>query len=40
MACQGTMLTTYGPDTREWDLSNQIYRSAPEAGEWKMCGYQ
>ena len=40
VACQGTMLTTYGPDTREWDLSNQIYRSAPEAGEWKMCGYQ
>jgi hypothetical protein len=40
VACVGTMLTTYGPDTREWDLSNQIYRAAPEAGEWKMCGYQ
>jgi hypothetical protein len=40
VACQGTMLTTYGPDTREWDLSNQTYRAAPEAGEWKMCGYQ
>ncbi len=40
VACQGTMLTTYGPDTREWDLSNQIYRAAPEAGAWKMCGYQ
>jgi hypothetical protein len=40
VVCQGTMLTTYGPDTREWDLSNQVYRAAPEAGEWKMCGYQ
>ncbi|MCC7360444.1 MAG: hypothetical protein IT317_13260 [Anaerolineales bacterium] len=40
VACVGTMTTTYGPDSKVWDLSNAIYRAALENGAWTMCGYQ
>jgi hypothetical protein len=39
VSCTGTMTTTYGPDSRDWDLSNSIYRAALEDGAWTMCGY-
>ncbi|MCC6192693.1 MAG: hypothetical protein IT318_27030 [Anaerolineales bacterium] len=38
--CDGKIITTYGPEAREWDLSTLLYQALPEAGEWKMCGYQ
>jgi hypothetical protein len=40
VSCDGKIITTYGPEAREWDLSTLIYQAAPEEGEWKMCGYQ
>lgn len=40
VACVGTMTTTYGPDSRVWDLSNAVYRATLENGAWTMCGYQ
>jgi hypothetical protein len=39
VGCTGKMVTTYGGESRDWDLSSFIYQTLPEDGEWKMCGY-
>ena len=39
VGCTGKMVTTYGGETRDWDLSSFIYQTLPEDGVWKMCGY-
>jgi hypothetical protein len=39
VGCGGKIITTYGTETREWDLSNFIYQAVIEDGQWKMCGY-
>jgi hypothetical protein len=39
VGCSGKMITTYGNETREWDLSSFVYQTLPEDGVWKMCGY-
>jgi hypothetical protein len=39
VGCGGKIVTTYGTETREWDLSNFVYQALVEDGEWKMCGY-
>jgi hypothetical protein len=39
VSCAGKIITTYGAETREWDLSTFTYRATVEAGVWKMCGY-
>ncbi len=39
VACTGTMTTTYGKESREWDLSNSIYQVTLEDGVLTMCGY-
>jgi hypothetical protein len=37
--CGGKMITTYGGESREWDLSAFIYQAVLEDGAWTMCGY-
>ena len=39
VGCTGKMVTTYGGETRDWDLSSFVYQTLPEDGVWKMCGY-
>ena len=39
VACRGKIITTYGNESREWDLSTFVYQAASEDGQWKMCGY-
>jgi hypothetical protein len=39
VGCGGKIITTYGTETREWDLSNFVYQAIAEDGVWKMCGY-
>jgi len=39
VGCGGKMVTTYGTETRDWDLSTFVYQVAAEDGQWKMCGY-
>ncbi len=39
VACTGKIVTTYGTESREWDLSTFVYKAADEDGQWKMCGY-
>jgi hypothetical protein len=39
VGCTGKMVTTYGTETRDWDLSSFVYQTLPEDGVWKMCGY-
>jgi len=39
VGCTGKMVTTYGGEARDWDLSSFIYQTLLEDGEWKMCGY-
>jgi hypothetical protein len=39
VGCTGKMVTTYGAETRDWDLSSFVYQTLPEDGVWKMCGY-
>lgn len=37
--CTGKLITTYGADVRERDLSHFVYKVVAEEGVWKMCGY-
>jgi len=39
VGCGGKMVTTYGTETRDWDLSSFVYQVSLEDGQWKMCGY-
>jgi hypothetical protein len=39
VGCGGKMVTNYGGETRDWDISTFIYQVASEDGHWKMCGY-
>jgi hypothetical protein len=39
VGCGGKIITTYGTETREWDLSPFVYQAVVEDGQWKMCGY-
>jgi len=39
VGCGGKMVTTYGTETRDWDLSTFVYQVVAEDGQWKMCGY-
>jgi hypothetical protein len=39
VGCAGKMVTTYGAETRDWDLSTFVYQVISEDGLWKMCGY-
>ena len=39
VGCGGKMVTTYGTETRDWDLSSFVYQVILEGGQWKMCGY-
>lgn len=39
VGCGGKIITTYGTETREWDLSTFVYQAIAEDGAWKMCGY-
>jgi hypothetical protein len=39
VGCGGKMVTTYGAESRDWDLSVFTYQVLLEDGQWKMCGY-
>ncbi len=39
VSCGGEMVTTYGGESRVWDMSRFVYQVTQEAGQWKMCGY-
>ena len=39
VGCTGKMVTTYGGETRDWDLSPFVYQTLPADGKWQMCGY-
>ena len=39
VGCGGKMVTTYGTETKDWDLSTFVYQVTAEDGQWKMCGY-
>ncbi|MCC7206916.1 MAG: hypothetical protein IT323_06395 [Anaerolineae bacterium] len=39
VACQGTMVTSYAGETRNWDLADRAFRALQEDGTWKVCGY-
>jgi hypothetical protein len=39
VGCRGKIVTTYGGESRDWDLSTFVYQMTTEDGQWKMCGY-
>jgi hypothetical protein len=39
VGCRGKIVTTYGTESRDWDLSAFVYQVTTEDGHWKMCGY-
>ena len=39
VGCTGKMVTTYGGETRDWDLAPFTYQTLPADGKWQMCGY-
>ncbi len=38
--CQGKILTTYGEEQREFDLSTRTFRMLLQNNEWLVCGVQ
>jgi hypothetical protein len=39
VSCSGKIVTTYGTESRDWDLDSFVYQTSVEDGQWKMCGY-
>jgi hypothetical protein len=39
VGCGGKMVTSYGGETKDWDLTPFVYQVSLEDGLWKMCGY-
>lgn len=38
--CDGKLLTTYGEEQREFDLSSRTFRVVQQGGNWLICGVQ
>ncbi|MCL5998179.1 MAG: hypothetical protein M1546_19330 [Chloroflexi bacterium] len=38
--CQGKIMTNYGGESRELDLSHRQFKTIFDHGEWRMCGYK
>ena len=38
VGCTGKMVTTYGGEARDWDLSSFVYQTLPEDGDGKCAG--
>lgn len=38
--CQGKIVTTYGDEQREFDLSTRTFKMVKESGEWLVCGVE
>lgn len=39
VVCAGKILTSYGGETQEYDLSERNYKLTEQNGEWLVCGY-
>jgi hypothetical protein len=40
VSCAGKINTNYNGEAREVRLAERQFKLAPEAGEWRMCGYK
>jgi hypothetical protein len=40
VTCTGKINTNYNGEVREVNLAERQFKLAPEAGEWRMCGYK
>jgi hypothetical protein len=40
VSCTGKINTNYNGEAREFSLAERQFKLAPEAGEWRMCGYR
>ena len=38
VACQGTIIATYGSEDQDFDLSGRVYQVVNHAGDWLVCG--
>lgn len=38
--CQGKIVTTYGDEQRDFDLSTRTFKMVKESGEWLVCGVE
>ena len=39
ISCTGSIIADYGAEDLEIDLSERIFQTIQESGEWRMCGY-
>lgn len=39
VSCTGVIIASYGAEDLLLDLKDQVYRTAQESGEWRVCGY-
>ncbi|MEX2161184.1 MAG: hypothetical protein WD751_04640 [Anaerolineales bacterium] len=37
--CQGAIVTSYGDEVQEFDLSERTYRLVQQGSDWLVCGY-
>ncbi len=37
--CQGKIVTSYGGELQEYDLSQRTYNMVQQGGDWLVCGY-
>lgn len=40
VACQGTLVASYGAEDLVLDFSERVFQVKQEGGEWRMCGYK
>ncbi|MEX1248964.1 MAG: hypothetical protein WEA61_10835 [Anaerolineales bacterium] len=39
VACEGVIVTSYGGEMQEFDLSERTYKMVEQGGDWLVCGY-
>jgi hypothetical protein len=39
VVCAGKILTSYGDETQEYELSDRTYKMVKQGTEWLVCGY-
>ena len=39
VTCQGKIVSSYGGEVQEFDLSQRTYKMVEQGGDWLVCGY-
>jgi hypothetical protein len=40
VACTGKIVTSYNGESRDWSVSDKLFKVVQDRGDWRMCGYK